>query len=437
MPPYLPLIANPVTSLQLVAQALLVRWPNVQTGCDRRPGHPETRTSWAGSPRSAWATGSCSAWSPSATPSATGCTTAALRGGPGSLRGADSAGSRQRWRWPHPTGQRCSPFDLTRPRSARSQQGLPRHDDRLHRGEDLRARSLATAQQVAQFIRVSTTEGQQPGAGNGQLRGRLPADHEDRRHRAALRPGAGRSRPPWPPSRRRRRRTAPRARRRPGVRDHTATPVRCRARHPAVPRRPRRRRPARRRRAARRRRSRTHRWSRRRPSRPGTGGGLLVLLLVIGLVAGLGALLSRTVLRTPGAAMSATHADPDAPARSGPANPRRRSHLVSSACTVIVLVCVWMLLQMLVLGRLSEARAQHLLYGEYRTQLATETAPDRGPRLRRQARGRRQPGGPDVDPRDRSWTTWSSSTAPRPATCSSDPVTSGRHRSRATPGRRW
>ena len=30
---------------------------------------------------------------------------------------------------------------------------------------------------------------------------------------------------------------------------------------------------------------------------------------------------------------------------------------------------------MLVLGRLSEARAQHLLYTEYRTQLATETAP--------------------------------------------------------------
>ena len=41
----------------------------------------------------------------------------------------------------------------------------------------------------------------------------------------------------------------------------------------------------------------------------------------------------------------------------------------------MVLVCAWMLLQMLVLGRLSEARAQHLLYLDYRTQLATETAP--------------------------------------------------------------
>lgn len=50
-------------------------------------------------------------------------------------------------------------------------------------------------------------------------------------------------------------------------------------------------------------------------------------------------------------------------------------YLVSSACTIVVLVCLWMLLQMLVLGRLSEERAQHLLYNEYRTQLATETAP--------------------------------------------------------------
>jgi sortase A len=50
-------------------------------------------------------------------------------------------------------------------------------------------------------------------------------------------------------------------------------------------------------------------------------------------------------------------------------------YLISSACTIVVLVCLWMLLQLLVLGRLSEARAQHLLYAQYRTELATETAP--------------------------------------------------------------
>ncbi len=50
-------------------------------------------------------------------------------------------------------------------------------------------------------------------------------------------------------------------------------------------------------------------------------------------------------------------------------------YLFSSACTIVALICLWMLLQMIVLGRFSEARAQHLLYTEYRSELATETAP--------------------------------------------------------------
>ena len=45
----------------------------------------------------------------------------------------------------------------------------------------------ADADKVAQFIRISTTEGQRPGSGNGQLPGGLPPDREDRRHREALR----------------------------------------------------------------------------------------------------------------------------------------------------------------------------------------------------------------------------------------------------------
>jgi sortase A len=64
---------------------------------------------------------------------------------------------------------------------------------------------------------------------------------------------------------------------------------------------------------------------------------------------------------------------PASPIRPGEAG--ETLYLMSSACTVVVVLCLWMLLQMLVLGRLSETRAQHLLYNEYRTQLATETAP--------------------------------------------------------------
>ena len=68
-----------------------------------------------------------------------------------------------------------------------------------------------------------------------------------------------------------------------------------------------------------------------------------------------------------------------------PAHPPRRAvrageaeeslSLVSSAFVVLALVCAWMLLQLLVLGGASEARSQHLLYAEYRSQLAQATAP--------------------------------------------------------------
>lgn len=49
--------------------------------------------------------------------------------------------------------------------------------------------------------------------------------------------------------------------------------------------------------------------------------------------------------------------------------------IASSAFAVIALVCCWVLLQLLVLGGLSEQRAQHLLYSDFRTQLAAATAP--------------------------------------------------------------
>lgn len=47
----------------------------------------------------------------------------------------------------------------------------------------------------------------------------------------------------------------------------------------------------------------------------------------------------------------------------------------SSAFTMLGLVACWIVLQMLVLGGLSQARDQSLLYGEFREQLAAATAP--------------------------------------------------------------
>ncbi|MCW2764312.1 MAG: peptidase sortase [Nocardioides sp.] len=51
------------------------------------------------------------------------------------------------------------------------------------------------------------------------------------------------------------------------------------------------------------------------------------------------------------------------------------SSVLSSAFTMLAIVCLWMAAQMLFLGTLSQHRAQDLLYGEFRTQLASATAP--------------------------------------------------------------
>lgn len=49
--------------------------------------------------------------------------------------------------------------------------------------------------------------------------------------------------------------------------------------------------------------------------------------------------------------------------------------LVSSTFTMIAVVSLWFLLQVLVLGGFSEARDQHLLYSQFRGELAAATAP--------------------------------------------------------------
>lgn len=58
-----------------------------------------------------------------------------------------------------------------------------------------------------------------------------------------------------------------------------------------------------------------------------------------------------------------------------PGEPGEAVSLVSSACILVALVCAWMLLQMLVLGGLAEQRSQHLLYSQFRAELAQATSP--------------------------------------------------------------
>ena len=48
---------------------------------------------------------------------------------------------------------------------------------------------------------------------------------------------------------------------------------------------------------------------------------------------------------------------------------------LTSASAMLGLVCLWAVLQMLVLGGLSQGRAQQQLYDGFRTELASATAP--------------------------------------------------------------
>lgn len=58
-----------------------------------------------------------------------------------------------------------------------------------------------------------------------------------------------------------------------------------------------------------------------------------------------------------------------------PGGEGERLSLASSACAIVALVCAWVLLQLLVLGGLAHARSQHILYAEFRSELALATAP--------------------------------------------------------------
>jgi sortase A len=70
-----------------------------------------------------------------------------------------------------------------------------------------------------------------------------------------------------------------------------------------------------------------------------------------------------------------------APIRPAPARAVRPGELeetisvASSALTLVAIICGWVLLQLLVLGTMSEQRSQDLLYGELRHELAAGTAP--------------------------------------------------------------
>lgn len=63
------------------------------------------------------------------------------------------------------------------------------------------------------------------------------------------------------------------------------------------------------------------------------------------------------------------------PPRRPRPQPQGSAAVLQTASTMVALVCLWMVVHLLFFGNVSHARAQDLLFGEFRTQLAALTAP--------------------------------------------------------------
>lgn len=166
MPPYMPLIANPQTSLQLVAQAMLYNWPNVETGCTGTGTQDDPYQLGRVAPQGMGnrfmlglvTVGDAQRY---------GLTTASLQAAPGHYVGATDAGMRSALALATKTSG-MHPFDLTQATIRTSTSAYP-GTMVVYTAAKTSGLSATEAKDVSQFIKVSSTEGQKPGRGNGQL----------------------------------------------------------------------------------------------------------------------------------------------------------------------------------------------------------------------------------------------------------------------------
>ena len=175
MPPYMPLIANPVTSLQLAAQAMLYNWPNVGTGCTGTGTQQDPFQLGRVAPQGMGnrfmlglvTLGDAQRY---------GLTTAKLQSSPGHYVAADPAGIKAALALAQP-GRSLRPFGLQQAKIRTSPRAYP-GTMVVYTAAKTYGLDAATAHDVSQFIRVSSTEGQSPGRGNGQLAaGYVPITH--------------------------------------------------------------------------------------------------------------------------------------------------------------------------------------------------------------------------------------------------------------------
>lgn len=163
--PYLPKVAAPVSSLRLIATAMLLNWPNVNTLCvkDFSTGLWKLGRIEQQGIGNRFMFGLVTL----ADAARYNLTVAKLQASPGHFVAADQAGIESAVRQatqPAP----LKPFEIGQDRIRKSETSYPGamvvYTAALAKGLD-----EAAAKQVAQFIDVSTTDGQVPGRGNGEL----------------------------------------------------------------------------------------------------------------------------------------------------------------------------------------------------------------------------------------------------------------------------
>lgn len=167
MPPYLPLVANPQISMQLDAQALLYNWPQVETGCTGAAGSTDNPLQLGRVGPEGVGNRFMLALVTLGDAQRYGLTTASLQAAPNHYVAATSAGIRAAIALSKKSSN-LRPFTLTQAQIRKSTTAYP-GTMVVYTAAKTHGLPATTAKDVAQFIRVSSTQGQVPGRGNGQL----------------------------------------------------------------------------------------------------------------------------------------------------------------------------------------------------------------------------------------------------------------------------
>lgn len=166
-PPYMGLIASPVSSLELVAEALLYNWPNVSTACTGT-GLPSDPFQLGRVATQGFGNRFMLGLVTLGDAQRYGLTTASLQSSSGHYVAADNAGMKAALALAKPTGPML-PWTLSQKDVRGSASAYPGTMVVYTAAKKYGYPSGPTAAHVAQFIRISSTEGQHPGRGNGQL----------------------------------------------------------------------------------------------------------------------------------------------------------------------------------------------------------------------------------------------------------------------------